>query len=120
MLHSIRLLLAWQSHFLCCCWNGSCSLVALAASYDAYGGLQAEVGLRSSAGIASNKLLAKLASGLHKPDDQTVLPPPEAAAFLAPLPVRCAGKPRQTAMTMFAACLRRQQDMELTVAAASN
>lgn len=27
-------------------------------------------------------------SGLHKPDDQTVLPPPEAAAFVAPLPVR--------------------------------
>lgn len=27
-------------------------------------------------------------SGLHKPDDQTILPPPEAAAFVAPLPVR--------------------------------
>ena len=27
-------------------------------------------------------------SGLHKPDDQTVLPPLEAAAFVAPLPVR--------------------------------
>lgn len=27
-------------------------------------------------------------SGLHKPDDQTVMPPAEAAAFVAPLPVR--------------------------------
>ncbi len=33
-------------------------------------------------------MLAKLVSGLHKPDDQTVLPPPEAAAFVAPLPPR--------------------------------
>ena len=51
--------------------------------------LQAEAGYRSSAGIACNKMLAKLASGLHKPDDQTILPPTVAAAFIAPLPVRC-------------------------------
>ncbi len=50
--------------------------------------MQAEAGYRTSAGIACNKTLAKLASGLHKPDDQTVLPPPEAAAFVAPLPPR--------------------------------
>jgi nucleotidyltransferase/DNA polymerase involved in DNA repair len=47
-----------------------------------------EAGFRSSAGIACNKILAKLASGLHKPNDQTVLPPPVAASFVAPLPVR--------------------------------
>lgn len=47
-----------------------------------------ELGFRTSAGIACNKLLAKLASGLHKPNDQTVLPPPLAAAFVAPLPLR--------------------------------
>ncbi len=35
-------------------------------------------------------MLAKLVSGLHKPDDQTVLPPPVAAAFVAPLKPRCA------------------------------
>lgn len=45
-------------------------------------------GFRTSAGIACNKLMAKLVSGLHKPDDQTVMPPPAAAAFVAPLPVR--------------------------------
>lgn len=37
---------------------------------------QVETGLRCSAGIACNKLLAKLCSGLHKPNDQTILPPP--------------------------------------------
>lgn len=49
---------------------------------------QAEAGFRSSAGIACNRMLAKLVSGLHKPDDQTVLPPSYAAAFVAPLPAR--------------------------------
>jgi len=44
-------------------------------------------GVRTSAGIAHNKLLAKLASGLHKPDDQTVLPATEALDFIRPLPV---------------------------------
>ena len=44
-------------------------------------------GVRTSAGIAHNKLLAKLASGLHKPDDQTSLPASEALAFIRPLPV---------------------------------
>lgn len=34
--------------------------------------------LTSYSGIACNKLLAKLISGVHKPDDQTILPPPEA------------------------------------------
>ncbi|GLC37395.1 hypothetical protein PLESTM_000579000 [Pleodorina starrii] len=33
-------------------------------------------------------MLAKLVSGLHKPDDQTVLFPDQAWAFVAPLPVR--------------------------------
>lgn len=50
--------------------------------------LQTETGFRSSAGIACNRMLAKLCSGLHKPDDQTILPPVEASAFVAPLPLR--------------------------------
>lgn len=50
--------------------------------------LQTETGFRSSAGIASNRMLAKLCSGLHKPDDQTSLPNAEAMEFLGPLPVR--------------------------------
>ena len=51
-------------------------------------GAQAEAGFRCAAGIACNKMLAKLVGGLHKPDDQTTLPPPEAAAFVASLPAR--------------------------------
>jgi len=50
--------------------------------------LLAEVGLTASAGVAHNKLLSKLVSGLHKPDQQTSLPSTEARAFVAPLPVR--------------------------------
>ncbi|KAL4854768.1 DNA polymerase iota [Chlorella vulgaris] len=55
---------------------------------EARAAVRSEAGYRTSAGVACNKMLAKLVSGLHKPDDQTVLPPPEAAAFVAPLPVR--------------------------------
>ena len=65
----------------------------LGAWHDQLPTLQAEAGYRSSAGIACNKMLAKLASGLHKPDDQTILPPSVAAAFIAPLPVRCSTWP---------------------------
>ena len=43
---------------------------------------------RLSAGIAHNKMLAKLVSGLHKPDDQTTLPAGVAAKLVSPLPVR--------------------------------
>jgi DNA polymerase iota len=46
-----------------------------------------ETGLRTSAGIASNPLLAKLASSVHKPDDQTIVVPSHAAAFVENLPV---------------------------------
>ena len=41
-----------------------------------------------SAGVAHNKLLAKLAAGLHKPDQQSILPAAEAAPFMCPLPLR--------------------------------
>lgn len=46
------------------------------------------MGFRSSAGISCNRMLAKLSSGLHKPDDQTVLHPSEAVNFVGPLPLR--------------------------------
>ena len=57
--------------------------------------------LRPPAGIAHNKLLAKLASGLHKPDDQTTLPSSQARRFLSDLPPRAvAGVGHKTATAL--------------------
>lgn len=47
-----------------------------------------EVGLVVSVGVASNKLCAKVASDLRKPDAFVVVAHGEEAAFLAPLPIR--------------------------------
>jgi len=46
-----------------------------------------EAGLVVSVGVATNKLCAKVASDLRKPDALVVVLPGEEAAFLAPLPV---------------------------------
>jgi DNA polymerase-4 len=46
-----------------------------------------EVRLTISVGVASTKLVAKIASDLRKPDGLVVVPPGEEAAFLAPLPI---------------------------------
>jgi DNA polymerase-4 len=45
-------------------------------------------GLTASLGVATNKLVAKVASDRDKPQGLTVVRPGEEAAFLAPLPVR--------------------------------
>jgi DNA polymerase-4 len=50
--------------------------------------VQDEVGLSASLGVATNKLVAKVASDHDKPGGLTVVRPGEEAAFLAPLPVR--------------------------------
>jgi DNA polymerase-4 len=47
-----------------------------------------EVGLSASLGVATNKLVAKVASDRDKPGGLTVVLPGAEAAFLAPLPVR--------------------------------
>jgi len=50
--------------------------------------VRAQTGLTVSAGIASGKLVAKIASDSCKPDGLLAITPGEEAAFLAPLPAR--------------------------------
>ena len=47
-----------------------------------------DVGLSASLGVATNKLVAKIASDRDKPGGLTIVPPGEEAAFLSGLPVR--------------------------------
>jgi DNA polymerase IV len=49
--------------------------------------VRAEVGLTVSAGVASVKMVAKIASDANKPDGLTVVAPGTEAEYLAPLPV---------------------------------
>ncbi|TEU18410.1 MAG: DNA polymerase IV [Anaerolineales bacterium] len=49
--------------------------------------LEVELGLTASIGLAANKLVAKIASGLEKPRGFVVVPQGKEAEFLAPLPV---------------------------------
>jgi DNA polymerase-4 len=49
--------------------------------------IRAATGLTASAGLASNKFIAKIASDLRKPDGMVVVEPGREAEFLAPLPI---------------------------------
>lgn len=58
-----------------------------AAVADLRAAVFTELGYSCSAGIAHNKILAKLASGMHKPSQQTVIPAAAIPALLNQLPV---------------------------------
>ncbi len=49
--------------------------------------IREETQLTASVGVASTKLVAKIASDLRKPDGLVIVPPGSEAAFLAPLPI---------------------------------
>ncbi len=59
-----------------------------AIAYDLRRAVRERVGYACCCGIAHNKLLAKIACGLHKPDNQTSLPAAHACTVMGPLPVR--------------------------------
>lgn len=50
--------------------------------------IRRETSLTASAGIAPNKLVAKIASDWNKPDGQLVVPPSKVEAFMRDLPVK--------------------------------
>jgi DNA polymerase-4 len=63
--------------------------------------VRAEVGLTASVGVASTKLVAKIASDLRKPDGLVVVPVGEEVDFLAPLPIgRLWGVGEKTAIAL--------------------
>jgi DNA polymerase IV len=70
---------------------GPCGLADLKSTEDAVRGLQKriwdELKIPASMGIASNKLVAQIASKLRKPRGFVVVAPGGEAEFLAPLPV---------------------------------
>lgn len=58
------------------------------AVLDLTGAIDAELGLPASAGLATSKVMAKVASALAKPRGVMLVPPGVERAVLAPLPVR--------------------------------
>lgn len=69
--------------------------------------------LTASIGIGPNKLIAKIASGMHKPNGFTVVTEAEAEAFLVPLSVRAIpGIGPKTGATLAAQGIRLVEDLK--------
>ncbi len=74
--------------------------------------IRARTGLTASVGVATNKLVAKIASDLDKPDGLTVVPANRILAVLDPLPVRrLPGLGRKLGDKVEAAGLRTLRDL---------
>jgi len=67
------------------CASNGCTATATASEIKQL--IKLETGLTASAGVGPNKLIAKIASDLRKPDGLVVVPPERVLAFLHPLPV---------------------------------
>ncbi|MBV7434630.1 DNA polymerase IV [Cardiobacteriaceae bacterium TAE3-ERU3] len=64
-------------------YRGSATLMAEALRAE----IKAQTGLTASAGVSFNKMLAKIASDLNKPDGIAVITPDMAADFISALPI---------------------------------
>jgi DNA polymerase-4 len=60
---------------------------ALNIGHDIQDRIHSQIGLPCSVGIGTNKLVAKIASDLRKPQGFVAIPPGQERKFLAPLPV---------------------------------
>jgi DNA polymerase IV (DinB-like DNA polymerase) len=74
--------------------------------------VKSQVGVTFSAGIAPNKLVAKIASDIQKPDGVTTVLPNQVEPFLAPLPVnRLLGVGKKTSAKMESLGIRTIGDL---------
>jgi DNA polymerase-4 len=74
--------------------------------------IKRRTGLTASAGVGPNKLVAKIASDVNKPDGFLVVPPDEVLGFLAPLPVtRLWGVGPKTAERLLELNIRSVEDV---------
>lgn len=62
-------------------------LIGASVAGEVRAAVKKETGYECSAGIAHNKILAKLAAGMNKPNKQTILPLTETASLFDSLPV---------------------------------
>ena len=68
--------------------DNSRGLFAVQIAREIKNAIRDELHLTASAGVGPNKLVAKIASDIQKPDGITVVLPVNVSAFMAPLPLR--------------------------------
>lgn len=74
-------------------------------------------GLTASAGVSFNKMLAKIASDINKPNGTAIITPADAEAFISSLPIeRFHGIGKATARRMHAMGIRQGADLRATPA----